>query len=288
MPYTMSLGSEHPGYIVILIDQSGSMCSSFGGSVGGSKAEECAKAVNRVLREIGFACTVGTNVKNRVDISVISYGKSGSNAINAFAGNLAQQPIVTMQELVNNVLRIDTVKRKTSDGAGGLVEVDDQFPIWIEPAAVGGTPMTEAFNQAYQLVQGWVSSHPNSFPPTIINITDGAPDSQSSARVSAQKLAQTGTNDGNTLILNAHISEGNAARVELPSQKSELPQGESNAEFLFDISSELPSIIIERAMVAGFTPKQGARGFVYNADAETMIKLLNFGTIGGFASSTDV
>ncbi len=281
----MSLGSEHPGYIIILIDQSGSMSSPFKGSSGGSKADECAKAVNRVLREIGLACTVGINVKNRAEISVISYGKYGDKAINAFAGKLYQSPIVTMQELVTNVSRIDTVKRKISDGAGGLVEIDEQFPIWIEPAAVGGTPMTEAFEKAYQLVQGWVVDHSNCFPPTVINITDGAPNNQSSARTAAVKLAQTSTNDGNTLILNAHISDGNAARVELPSQKSELPQGDSNAEFLFDISSELPPLIMERAMGAGFSPKQGARGFVYNADAETMIKLLNFGTLGGFAST---
>jgi hypothetical protein len=154
MSYAIPLGSEHPGYIVILIDQSGSMGSRFGGSVGGSKSEECAKAVNRVLRELGMSCTVGANVKNRVEISVISYGKSGSSAINAFSGNLSQKPIITMQELVNNVTRIDTVKKKVPDGAGGLVEQDEQFPIWIEPAAVGGTPMTEAFEQAYQLIHG--------------------------------------------------------------------------------------------------------------------------------------
>ncbi len=108
MPYNESLSSENPGYIVILIDQSGSMVSSFGGMMGGSKAEECAKAVNRVLREIGLACTAGEVIKNRCDISIVSYGKSGNAAINAFSGNLAAKQVVTMEELVQNCLRFDT------------------------------------------------------------------------------------------------------------------------------------------------------------------------------------
>lgn len=278
MPYYQSLSRENPGYIVILIDQSGSMSSNFGGTTGGSKAQECAKAVNRVLREIGLACTVGQEIRNRCDISVLSYGASGNAAKNAFSGSLASKQIVTIQELAQNCLRVDTVKMKVSDGAGGLVEIDDQFPIWIEPVANGGTPMAAAFEMAYNIVDTWTKSHQASFPPVVINITDGAPDSQSDAQNSASKLSQTATSDGNTLILNIHISEGRSARVELPSSSSELPVGDGNAKFLFDISSELPPVMRERAGAVGYKPVTGAKGFVYNADAETMIRLLDIGT----------
>jgi hypothetical protein len=279
MSYTQSLSSENPGYIIIMIDQSGSMSSNFGGTSGGSKAQECAKAVNRVLREIGLTCTAGQVIKNRCDISVLSYGASGNQAKSAFAGNLASKPVVTMQELVNNCLRVDTVKMKVSDGAGGLVEVDEQFPIWIDPIASGTTPMAAAFEMAYTLVDSWTKSHQASFPPIVINITDGAPDSPSDAQVAASKLSNLGTSDGTTLILNAHISEGKAARVELPSSPTELPPGDGNAKFLFDISSELPPVMFERAGAVGYQNlAPGARGFVYNADAETMIRLLDVGT----------
>lgn len=279
MPYSESLSSENPGYILILIDQSGSMQLSFGGTTGGSKAEECAKAVNRVLRELGLACTDGSAIKNRCDISVLSYGASGNQAKNALSGQLAAKPVVTMQELANCCLKVDTVKMKISDGAGGLVEVDEQFPIWIEPVATGGTPMGAAFEMAYNLVNTWTASHQTSFPPIVINITDGAPDSQSDAQVAASKLSQLGTSDGTTLILNAHICEGKAAAVELPSSPTELPQGDSNAKFLFDISSQLPPVMFERAMAVGYKNiTVGARGFVYNAGVETMIRLLDVGT----------
>ena len=279
MPYTQSLSSENPGYILILIDQSGSMSGGFGGTTGDSKAQECAKAVNRVLREIGLTCTAGSVIKNRCDISLLTYGASGNQAQNAFGGNLASKPVVTMQELVNNCLRVDTVKMKISDGAGGLVEVDELFPIWIEPVASGGTPMAVAFEMACNLVDTWTQSHQTSFPPIVINITGGAPDSQSDAEVAASKLSNLRTSDGTTLILNAHISEGKVARVELPSSPSELPPGDGNAKFLFDISSELPPVMFERAGAVGFNNlAPGVRGFVYNADVETMIRLLDVGT----------
>jgi uncharacterized protein with von Willebrand factor type A (vWA) domain len=64
MPYNQLISTQNPGYLLILIDQSGSMSSSFGGSAGGSKSEECAKAVNRVLREIGLACSDGALVSS--------------------------------------------------------------------------------------------------------------------------------------------------------------------------------------------------------------------------------
>ena len=48
--------------------------------------------------------------------------------------------------------------------------------------------------------------------------------------------------------------------------------------FCFFLSSELPPVMIERAKAVGFHPTANARGFVYNADAETMISLLDIGT----------
>lgn len=273
MPYKESLTRQNPGYIVILMDQSGSMVDPFGG---GSKAEECAKAVNRVLKELGMACTSGTEVKNRCEISILSYGKSGNTIVNGFSGNLASQAVVTMPELVANCLRIDKVKRRVPDGAGGLVEIDYDFPVWVEPAAIGGTPMAEAFQEAYNLVSNWTQSHRSSFPPVVINITDGEPNDKSKAKTAALQLSQTGTDDGNTLILNAHISTKMGGKVELPSSENGLP--DSNAKFLFNISSQLPQVMLDIARGVGFEPSNGARGFVYNADAEVMIKLLDIGT----------
>jgi len=281
MPYTQEISRATPGYLVILIDQSFSMCYPFAPGAG-TKAKECATAVNRVLRETVLACTDGEDIKNSCDISVIGYGQMKDPVVNAFSGALATKPVVTIQELTEHCLRVETIKRKVSDGAGGLVEIDDQFPIWIESAAVGETPMAEAFERASILVREWINGHHSSFPPIIINITDGEANSLPKAKVAAETLTQLETKDGKTLLINAHISEGTEPEVILPSSVEQLPKGDSYAQFLFELSSELPPLMLERAAASGWNPLPYARGFVYKAKLETLIQLLEIGTQAEF------
>lgn len=280
MPYNQEISRATPGYLVILIDQSFSMYYPFGSA--GTKATECAKAVNRVLRETVLACTDGEEIKNSCDISVLGYGTLKDAAVNAFSGELADKPVVTIQELTENCLRVETIKRKVSDGAGGLVEIDDQFPIWIESAAVGETPMTEALEMAHQLITNWIEAHPSSFPPVVINITDGEANSLATVRSAAQALTQLETTDGKTLLLNAHIAGESEKEIVLPSSPSQLPEQDSYAQFLFEISSELPPVMLERASASGLNPSPYAKGFVYNAKLETLIQLLEIGTKAEF------
>ena len=62
----------------------------------------------------------------------------------------------------------------------------------------------------------------------------------------------------------------------------ELPKGDLNARFLFEISSTLPSVMLERASAAGMKPKPYSKGFVYKAKLETMVQLLEIGTKADF------
>jgi hypothetical protein len=281
MPYTQEISRATPGYLVVLIDQSFSMCYPFGPEAG-SKANECAKAVNRVLREIVLACTDGDEIKNSCDVSVLGYGQMNEPVVNAFTDDLADKPVVSIQELTEHCLRIENVKRKVSDGAGGLVEIEDQFPIWIESASIGETPMAEAFETATSLVNQWIEAHPNSFPPVVINITDGEANSLADAKTAAEALTQLETKDGKTLLINAHISEGAESEVILPSSPDRLPTGDNYARFLYELSSELPSLMLERAAAAGWNPTSHAKGMVYKAKLETLIQLLEIGTKAEF------
>ena len=63
---------------------------------------------------------------------------------------------------------------KESDGAGGVVEVTRKLPIWLRPKAGYGTPMCDALSTASTALQEWTSQHPDSYPPMVINVTDGA------------------------------------------------------------------------------------------------------------------
>ncbi|MFB2876639.1 vWA domain-containing protein [Floridanema aerugineum] len=247
-----------------MIDQSTSMSDKYANS---TKAEFAALAVNRIIAEIIEACAVGDEIRDRCYVAVIGYGAGVNVLFLEKVSDLAKNPNTT------------TVKKKQSDGAGGLVEVDEVMRVFANPVASGGTPMAQAFRQAYKGAEKFVSSHPNTFPPIIINITDGEPDSIDDAIVEANKLSQLKTTDGNVIILNAHISTASAGKVELPNSNSALSANKF-ANFLFDISTVLPDVLASKAKDVGFNVQPNSRGFVFNADAETLIRILNFGSLG--------
>ena len=263
--YKEQFSAGNPGFIVILIDQSASMSDPYDNS---TKAEFAALAVNKVVSEIITACTAGDLIKDRCYLAVIGYGASVKLVFLDKASDLAKNPNTT------------TKKKKVSDGAGGLVEVDEIVRVFVTPTASGGTPMAEAFQQAYQGVEKFISGHPNSFPPTVINITDGEPNDFNSATNEAKKLAQLKTTDGNVIIINAHIDTKSGSKIELPHSNSGFSSNKF-ANFLFDISSVLPETLANRAKDLGFNIQSGSRGFAFNADAETLIKILDFGSQTG-------
>ena len=262
--YSEQLSSSKPGLIIIMIDQSGSMSDSYANS---TKAKFAALAVNRAIAEIITACTVGDEIKDRCYVAVIGYGSSVNVLFLDKVSDLAK----------NN--KTTTVKKKVSDNAGGLVEFDEIVRVFVNDTANGGTPMTEAFQSAYRGVEKFISNNSNSFPPIVINITDGEPNSIDTAATEARKVAQLKTSDGNVIVMNAHISTASAGKIELPSNNSGF-SGNKFANFLFDISTPLPDTLAARAKGVGFNVESGSRGFVFNADAETLIRILNFGSLG--------
>ena len=267
MAYTEKMSSANPGCIIIMIDQSGSMEDTYGNN-GEKKKDLASLAVNRVINEIVEASSDGEQIKDRCFIGVIGYGTK-SPGVDLILGDM-------ISEIAENPTRVEQVKKKISDGAGGLVEIDEDFPVWVEAIAEWGTPMDHAFQRASQLAQDWCDSHPDSFPPLVINISDGEPNDESNTRIEAEKLLQIANNDGQVLLLNAHIADGLSDPIKLPSDKNILHN--HLAEFLFDISSELPDVLVGEAQKSGFNTTKGAKGMVYNADADILIRLLNFGS----------
>ena len=70
---------------------------------------------------------------------------------------------------------------------------------------------------------------------------------------------QISNNDGNVLLLNAHIADGLKDAIKLPSDANVLDRNHL-AKFLFDISSELPDVLVGEAQKAGFSVNEGAKG----------------------------
>ena len=184
---------------------------------------------------------------------------------------------------------METVKKKISDGAGGLVEIDKKMPIWIEPIEDDGwTDMAAAFKMAKEIVENWIKDKPDNPAPVIINISDGVPyynhkDTATCAietEAIAKEIMNISTTDGNVLIFNAEIGQG-ATQIILPNSVAEVKAGGEGAEFLYEISSVIPEGYQSAANKNGLELKEGSKGAVFAADAENLIKLIDFGSSKG-------
>src|SRR5207302_10095852 len=142
-------------------------------------------------------------------------------------------------EVEKQVKRRETRRQRLSDGVGGTFEQEVEFAVWLEPEARGETPMKAAFEAVLGPLQNWVSQHPESFPPTILNVTDGQYTSDSPAPL-VRELMQMGTSDGNTLILNCHLSSQNKPEILFPGNMSAV-QLQGPQRELYDFSSDLPA-----------------------------------------------
>ena len=231
-----------------------------------------ADAVNRLLYELVFRCTKSQEEgpRNYFDVGVIGYG---ANVGSAWGGALANKSLVSITELADNPLRVDT--REKDDGAGGIVKVS--FPVWFDAVANNGTPMRTAFEQAHGVLESWIQSHPSSYPPTVINITDAESNSGQDPKQAAEQIRQLQTSDGNALVFNVHLSSSAGQALMFPDTAASLP--DQFARELFEISSILPPHVREAAAKEGIGVGEAPRGFVFQADGVELVKFLNIGTV---------
>lgn len=268
--------SATPGYIIFLVDQSGSMQESY--AEGKTRAEFTALVINRTINELINTNMDGEKVKDRVFISMIGYGGSSALAVDDIRSDY-------LSSFADNPLRMEQLKKKVSDGAGGLIEIDEQMPIFIEPTANGLTPMADALSFAKELIEGWLQKKPDNPAPIIINISDGLPytgtsvdDAMNKAIFVSKEIMAINSDDGNPLIFNSHIGDGG---TQCGFEESESELSDDQAKFLFKISSNVPESYKQAAVKQDFKVKADSKGFVSNADPESFIKFINFGSSGG-------
>jgi hypothetical protein len=271
--YSAEISRSNPTCFVFVIDQSGSMSDAFGaGEGGGRKADFVADVVNRTLHDLVIRCTKTEEIRNYYYISVIGYGGSVQPAL---AGALAGRDVVPIAELADSPARVDTRTKKVADGAGGLVDQQIRFPVWVESTSGGGTPMCAALDLAQGIVSQWVSEHPNGFPPTILHLTDGeSTDGDPTSK--GKSITGLKSSDGDALLYTCHVSSTRGQKIEYPSQESSLP--DSFAKTLFSMSSALPDSFRRAAKQMGINADEGARGFVFNGDAASVVQFFDIGT----------
>lgn len=272
MPYTAEISRLNPSCFVFLIDQSFSMNDPILGSENTRKCDSVADAINRLIHNLILKCARGEGIRNFYEVGVIGYGEE---VLPAFSGKLAGRDIVPISEVAACPARVEERTKEVDDGAGGVVTRKVKMPVWFEPKGKGTTPMGQALELACKLLSDWVAAHQNSYPPIVINITDGEA-TDTGPVPQAEKLRSLTTFDGNVLLFNCHISSKPAAPVIFPDHDGEL--ADEFARTLFSVSSILPDSLRQLAANENLVLGPETRGFAFNADLSELIRFLDIGT----------
>ncbi|WP_228566099.1 VWA domain-containing protein [Nocardia sp. SYP-A9097] len=270
--YSAEINRKQPALLMLLVDQSFSM-SEPSGQGQGTKAQALALAVNNLLGNAVLLCSRGgEKVYSYFEVGVVGYGARISPIL---FGADAERPVLPVKELAEHPRRVDSVTRRVPDGAGGVVSESQQMPVWVDPLADGATPMVSAFTHAEPVIAAWCAAHPSSFPPIVINVTDGA-STDGNPGDAAARIRGLSTDDGAVLVFNLHLSALGGQAVAFPDTAEALT--DPNAKVLFEASSVLPPALLEAAAALGYPVTAGSRGFLFNADVTMVIDFLDIGT----------
>ena len=249
-----------------------------GGAI--SRAQAVAETLNRTLDELVNRCMRDEGVRDYFDVAIIGYGRTNRPEF-CWRGALAGRTLVPISEVAEHA---DITEEEIITVVRGQPMTERVVVSrWVEPVAVGSTPMNAALRLAQSLLEQWVATNPSSFPPVVINITDGMAndvDSERDLLATARRLTELATADGNLLLINCHISGADAVPVVFPSSMAQLSD-DPYARLLFEMSSELSPR--HRAIICEIFERDPettpvVRGMAFNADAVALVKLLDIGT----------
>lgn len=273
--YSAEISRQNPACFLFLLDQSGSMSDPFSGDSQVLKANEAADAINNLVRKLIMRCTKNAKEGPRdyFEVGVIGYG-SRQGVGPSFGGPLRGKALVSISELAKNPLRVETRTKKVPDGTGGLTQTTVRIPVWFEPVAEAGTPMLDAMQYAHKTLKQWTGKHRACYPPVVINITDGEPNADPTA--AARELTSLSVDDGNVVLYNLHLSSLKKEPILFPASPSALP--DKFAKMLFEMSSVFPDKVRSEFAMEGYAVEAASRGFVFNSDAEALIRFIEIGT----------
>lgn len=282
MPYSAEISRSAPTAFLFVLDQSASMQDAFGGAkqkgdAAPSKARVLADTVNRLLQNLVLRCAKEDGVRDYFHIGVIGYGERVQPLVQPAEGADSKAGLIPISHLAERPKRMEERLKTVTGADGNTTERRVKFPVWFDPHAKNGTPMCQALDLAARTVRNWIDLHPDSFPPVVVNVTDGEATDGEPLRF-AQQLRSFATDDGEVLLFNVHLSSSEEPAVELPSSRQELPRDADYADVLYQMSSLLPFSMRSAAEQEGYSVDLDTRGFVFNADPVALVRFLEIGT----------
>ncbi len=271
MSYTKEINRKNPTCFLFVIDQSGAMDEQMAG--GSIKSEFVADVLNRTIAETIVRCTKADGVRDYFDIGVVGYG--GDLVGSAFGGALSGPIVLPISEIESNPLRIDERDQDVDSGDDVLDRQVVKFPVWIDPLHDGGTPMCGAMRVIAETVAEWCDSHPSSYPPTVVHVTDGQSTDGDPEDI-AEAIKGISTNDGEVLLFNLHVDTESGDEILFPSSEDELP--DEYARLLFRMSSRFPDHLVTAAQGMGYEVTGDSRFFAYKAGMDFIGHFFEIGT----------
>ena len=276
--YTNNATRKHPGLVVLMIDQSGSMENA---SVANGKplAVIAADSINIVLTEMVNIATkpVGDDdeeVRDYQKVVIVGYGSEPENkAAILYKGYLS--------DIANKY------KLEKKDTIAGPLEIRNV----IKPIAGYITPMASAFELAKQQINKWKAEGKDGVEdpsPIIINITDGAPtdeegypteESLAETAKEAREIMGISFPDGSPRIFNIMISRLDGNEVRFPDNTNAL-EGDPFAHFLYSISSTMTEDLLDAISSRGLgNPSANSKILMMNInDPTALVNILRVGT----------
>lgn len=278
--YTANITRDTPTAFIFLVDQSISMnrITKFDGE-DITLSEALARIINRQIKELVQRCIKFDDVRHYFDIALIGYGE---NVYSAWNGNLEGRWFVSPKEIYDNPYQTIEVIKKVRT-RNGIQEKRSSQEMWLTARHDGSwTRYHLAIDKAKELLEQWLEDHKDKYcyPPTIINITDGDYNniSHEDMRQKTNEVQSLATKDGNVILINIHITPGDATKeVLFPVDKSEM-SGEL-FQRLFDLSSLLPVCYSQPiANMKGTGGNCRYKGLAVNVGANLLPQLMNIGT----------
>jgi len=275
--YEKQWTASNPGCLILLVDQSTSMADPFPTLAGRGelkrKCDTLAQIVNEFLSEAIKRCEHNAVVVRRMDIAVLGYGARLGDALQGVTGIASVNDVSAHRRIVK---RTDTER---DDETGAPYEISVDQSVWLDPVANGNTPMYGIMSRAYLLADAWAHSHQNSFPPVVLNVTDGEA-TDNDPRQAARQLATISTSDGQTLLFNCHLGNGGEPEVAYPTALSDLRTSNKFAPVLFEMSSVLPeNMRIQANAMTGKNIQPNARAMVYNGSMHSVLDMLTIASL---------
>lgn len=276
--YTQEITRRHRAAFVLVLDRSGSMQERIRlGRMNITRAEAVTLMANALITELIDRCQRTDALRNYYDIAVIGYANDEVESL------LGTQGFISIEQLKQMAPERSTISIEEELPDGSSAMVTHSITEWIRPKAEGKTPMYEALLRVRDLVGKWCAESENreSFPPIVINITDGESsdcDDRELCDICSQ-IRRQATADGNTLLLNIHISANSTIPSMVFPMAEELVAADRYARTLAECSSIMPEAFnesIQQIKGAGATPPFIGMG--YNASIIELLSIINIGS----------